>query len=63
MRYKKSVLLRNGAECTLRNAEVSDAESVLENFNLTHQQTDYLLTYSDENHFDIAQERQFLLDK
>ncbi|MEA4954505.1 MAG: GNAT family N-acetyltransferase [Pseudoflavonifractor sp.] len=63
MRYKESVLLRNGAECTLRNAEASDAESVLENFNLTHQQTDYLLTYSDENHFDIAQERQFLLDK
>ncbi len=31
--------------------------------NLTHSQTDFLLSYPDENRFDVEQERQFLMEK
>ena len=36
---------------------------MLENFNLTHAQTDYLLSYPDENSYDAEQEAQFLCEK
>ena len=36
---------------------------MLDNFNLTHTQTDYLLTYPDENTFDAAQESRILKEK
>ena len=63
MKYAKTVLLKNNKECVLRNAEGSDAKEVLDIFNLTHEQTDYLLTYPDENSFDDEKERQFLIEK
>lgn len=63
MKYNKTVILRDGEECLLRNAEGRDAQAVYDNFNLTHGQTDYLLTYPDENSFDVEQERVFLLEK
>lgn len=50
-------------ECCLRNADENDGQLVLDNFNLTHAQTDYLLTYPDENSFDVIQESQFLKEK
>lgn len=50
-------------ECCLRNAAQQDGQLVLDNFNLTHAQTDYLLTYPDENSFDAAQESRFLKEK
>ncbi len=50
-------------ECCLRNATESDGQLVLDNFNLTHTQTDYLLTYPDENTFDAAQESRILKEK
>ena len=40
-----------------------DAEAILENFNLTHRQTDYLLSYPDESNFSLEQEIEFLNDK
>ena len=36
---------------------------MFENFNLTHAETDYLLSYPDENSFNSEQEGQFLEQK
>lgn len=63
MKYSKKIVLKNNKECLLRNAVASDAQQVYDIFNLTHNQTDFLLSYSDENSFDIEQERLFLIDK
>ena len=63
MNYKKSIILKDGTECCLRNATCKDAEAILENFNLTHRQTDYLLSYPDESNFSLEQEIEFLNDK
>lgn len=61
MKYHKTIILKNGMECCLRNGTEKDAQEVLDNFNLTHAQTDYLTTYPDENSsLDAVQERQFL---
>ena len=43
MKYSKIITLKNGMECCLRNATESDGQLVLDNFNLTHTQTDYLV--------------------
>lgn len=63
MKYNKIIVLRNGKECCLRNATEHDGQDVLDNFNLTHIQTDYLLSYPDENSFDATQESQFLKER
>ena len=63
MKYSKIITLKNGMECCLRNATESDGQLVLDNFTLTHTQTDYLLTYPDENTFDAAQESRILKEK
>ena len=63
MKYSKIITLKNGMECCLRNATESDGQLVLDNFNLTHTQTDYLLTYPDENTFDAAQESRIPKEK
>ena len=63
MKYNKTILLKNGMECYLRNGTENDGQAVLDNFNLTHGQTDYLLSYPDENGFDVIQETQFLKEK
>ena len=39
------------------------AATPMDNFNLTHSETDYLLTYPDENSFNAEQESQFLKEK
>lgn len=63
MRYNKTIMLSNGVECCLRNGIESDGQLVLDNFNLTHSETDYLLTYPEENRFNAEQESQFLKEK
>lgn len=50
-------------ECFLRNGTENDGEGVVENFNLTHSETDYLLTYPEENSFNAVQESQYLKEK
>lgn len=60
MKYAKTITLKNGVKCCLRNAEESDGQAVLDNFNLTHGQTDYLLTYPDEHSFNVSWESLFL---
>lgn len=63
MKYNKVVKLKNGRECQLRSGTESDGEAVLDNFILTHEETDYLLTYPDENSLDVMDERRYLKEK
>lgn len=63
MQYDKRITLKNGMLCHLRNGTESDGPAALEQFNLTHEETDYLLTYPDENCFDAVQEGAFLKEK
>ena len=48
MVYRKTVLLRDGRTCILRNAEVEDAPRSLELNKRTRTQSDFLLSYPDE---------------
>ena len=63
MKYHKTITLKDGRECILRNGEERDGQAALDNFILTHEQTDYLLTYPDENNMTAEQEGQFLQRK
>lgn len=60
MRYKRTIVLNDGRECVLRNATADDGKAVLENFILTHAQTDELLTYPDEITVTAEHESEFL---
>lgn len=63
MKYEKIISLKNGKRCLLRNAFESDAQTVIDIFNLTHGETDYLLSYPDESILNIEEEGQFLKEK
>jgi len=63
MKYDRTITLKNGKEARLRNGDAPDGEAVFEVFNATHAETDYLLSYPDENGFDPEKEGQFLRDK
>ena len=63
MKYDQKIILKNGDEAWLRNGDASDRDAVYGIFNLTHAETDYLLSYPDENSFDPEQEAQFLEEK
>ena len=63
MKYFRTVTLKDGRKCTLRNGEENDGQAVLANFILTHEQTDYLLTYPDENTMTAEQEGRFLQER
>ena len=63
MEYCKTVTLKDGRACRLRNATAKDGQSALDTFLLTHKQTDYLLSYPDENVMDAEGEGNFLQAK
>ena len=63
MKYEQTILLNNGKSALIRNADESDGNAVFEVFNRTHEETDYLLSYPDENSFDPEEEAQFLKEK
>ena len=63
MKYDQTITTPKGLAVRIRNGVASDGSAVLENFNLTHAETDYLLSYPDENHFDAEQESQYLEKK
>ncbi|MGN1410836.1 MAG: GNAT family N-acetyltransferase [Eubacteriales bacterium] len=63
MKYYKKIILKNGNACILRNGDESDGQAVLENFNQTHAETDFLLSYPDENSFDAMSESRYLKGK
>ena len=51
MEYHKTITLKDGRVCTLRNGTAEDGQALLDIFNLTHTQTDYLLTYPEEHSY------------
>ena len=63
MNYHRRITLKDGRECILRNATERDGKAALDNFLLTHEQTDYLLTYPEENTWTAEQEADFLKAK
>ncbi len=63
MEYRKVITLKDGRECILRNGRETDGQAALNNFILTHEQTDYLLTYPDENKMTALEEAQYLKKK
>ena len=63
MKYEQKIVLKNGKEALIRNGNASDGLAVYEVFNLTHAETDYLLSYPDENSFVPEQEARFLEEK
>ena len=63
MKYQKTITLKDGRTCTLRNGGEPDGQALLELFILTHAQTDWLLSYPDEVTFTAEQEEQFLKEK
>ncbi|MBR4473171.1 MAG: GNAT family N-acetyltransferase [Oscillospiraceae bacterium] len=63
MTYYKTITLKDGRECVLRNGTESDGQAAYDNFMLTHEQTDYLLSYPDENSLSPEEESRFLKAK
>lgn len=63
MQYDRSITLRDGRSCTLRNGVAADGEAVLRSFIHLRTQTDFLLAYADEIRFTAEQEAQFLQAK
>ena len=63
MEYDKTIQLKDGRHCVLRNGTARDGFAVYANFNLTHGQTDFLLSYPEENSMTAEQEAQFLQKK
>ena len=62
MRYAKTVLLRGGLELLVRNAVASDARALRETTQRTHAETNYLLSYPDEQSVDDEQEARSLAE-
>lgn len=63
MKYSKTVKLKNGKDCMIRNATYEDGPEVYALFDQTHGETDYLLSYPGENSFDVNGESEFLQKK
>ena len=63
MQYDQTIITPKGLVVHIRNGVASDGSAALENFDLTHAETDYLLSYPDENHFDAEQESRYLEKK
>ena len=60
MRYAETVVLKDGVELLVRNAGASDARALRETMRRTHSETDYLLSYPDEQGTDEEREARLL---
>ena len=63
MEYRKTITLKDGRECLLRHGTEQDGQALLDTFLLTHEQTDWLLSYPDEKTLTVRQEAEFLREK
>ena len=63
MEYNRTIQLKDGRSCILRNGIEQDAQAVMDNFILTHGQTEFLTTYPEETRFTLEQERAYLKRK
>ena len=62
MRYAETVILKDGVELLVRNAVASDARALRDIMQRTHAETDYLLSYPDEQSADDEQEAHALAE-
>ena len=62
MRYVAMVALTGGVELLVRNAVASDARALRETMRRTHSETDYLLSYPDEQGTDDEREARSLAE-
>ena len=63
MQYNQTIRLKDGRTCVLRNGTEKDAEGALNVFKETHAQTDFLLTYPEENTGTVEWEAEYLRKK
>ncbi len=63
MIFTKTIILKDGKTCVLRNGTEQDGQALLDIYNLTHAQPNYLLSYPDESSLTSEQEAQFLKEK
>ncbi|MBR0136792.1 MAG: GNAT family N-acetyltransferase [Erysipelotrichaceae bacterium] len=63
MKFRKEVTLKDGRTCIIRSGNAEDAQQALDNFILTHGQTDFLTSYPDEITLTIDVERDYLIKK
>ena len=63
MEYHNTITLKDGRACTLRNGTAEDGQALLNIFNVTHAQTDFLLTYPEEHSYTAEDEAELLRRK
>lgn len=63
MQYLETITLKDGRQCCLRNGTAEDGAAALKTFNLTHEQTNWLLTYPDEGNLSVEGEAEYLQEK
>ena len=63
MTYSEKIVLKNGKEALIRNGTEADGAALLAVFLQTHAETDFLLSYPDENSFTAEEEAQYLKRK
>ena len=61
MLFQKTIRLKNGKPCLLRNVEVEDAGPFLDYFIKCHGETEYLTTYPDETTHTVEEEAAWIL--
>ncbi len=60
MKYNEMIELKNGKKALLRNCTSEDGSAVYDIFTKTHGETDFLLSYPEENSFTVEEESKFL---
>ncbi len=63
MEYRKTITMKDGRSCVIRNGTAQDGAAALESFILAHAQTDCLLSYPEEIKFTAEQEAEYLGQK
>ena len=63
MEYNKTITLKDGRTCLLHGGTAEDAQSSLDVFIRTHEQTDELLSYPDEITFTVSEQAAYLQKK
>ncbi len=63
MIYYKEIKLKDGRDCIIRSGTEADGQGTLENFILTHEETDNLLQYPDEIKYTVEDEAKLMKTK
>ncbi|MBQ6333873.1 MAG: GNAT family N-acetyltransferase [Erysipelotrichaceae bacterium] len=63
MKYYKEISLKDGRKCILRNGRAEDGKAVLDNYILTHEQSDDLANYPDEINITLEMEERYLVSR